>query len=153
MTSPFAVRGVIEGFYGNPWTHEQRLECVRFIGARGMNTFVYGPKDDPLVRRSWRVPYADDALRRISELVVAGADAGVEIVYAISPGLSIRYSSERDGETLLGKLEQVAALGFSSTTSRPSSPTRMTGPRSATSPRPMPRWPARSRPVWGPSGT
>jgi hyaluronoglucosaminidase len=111
MTSPFAVRGVIEGFYGNPWTHEQRLECVRFIGARGMNTFVYGPKDDPLVRRSWRVPYADDALRRISELVVAGADAGVEIVYAISPGLSIRYSSERDGETLLGKLEQVAALG------------------------------------------
>ena len=30
--SPFAIRGVIEGFYGNPWTHEQRLDCIRFIG-------------------------------------------------------------------------------------------------------------------------
>jgi hyaluronoglucosaminidase len=43
MSSPFAIRGVIEGFYGNPWTQEQRLDCIRFIGARGMNTFVYGP--------------------------------------------------------------------------------------------------------------
>lgn len=25
MSSPFAIRGVIEGFYGNPWTQEQRL--------------------------------------------------------------------------------------------------------------------------------
>lgn len=52
--SPFAVRGVIEGFYGRPWTHEQRLGLIEFIGARGMNTFVYAPKDDPLVRREWR---------------------------------------------------------------------------------------------------
>jgi hyaluronoglucosaminidase len=111
MSSPFAIRGVIEGFYGNPWMHEQRLECVRFIGARGMNTFVYGPKDDPLVRRRWREPYAVEALGRIEELVAAGANAGVEIVYAISPGLSIHYSSQRDIATLLAKLEQVAALG------------------------------------------
>ncbi|HEX5013297.1 MAG TPA: protein O-GlcNAcase [Candidatus Limnocylindrales bacterium] len=112
MTSPFATRGVIEGFYGNPWTHDQRLECVRFIGARGMNTFVYGPKDDPLVRRRWREAYADEALARLGELVAAGKDAGVEIVYAISPGLSIRYSSEREIAALLAKLEQVGSLGI-----------------------------------------
>jgi hyaluronoglucosaminidase len=111
MTSPFAIRGVIEGFYGNPWTHEQRLECVRFIGARGMNMFVYGPKDDPLVRRRWREPYKDEALARLGELVRTGAEEGVEIVYAISPGLSIHYSAEREIAVLLAKLEQVASLG------------------------------------------
>ena len=111
MTSPFAIRGVIEGFYGNPWTHEQRLECIHFIGARGMNTFFYGPKDDPLVRRRWREPYTDEALARLTELVIAGAAAGVEIVYAISPGLSIHYSAERDVAVLLAKLEQVSSLG------------------------------------------
>ena len=56
-TSPFAIRGVIEGFYGHPWSHEQRLRLIDFLAARGMNTFVYSPKDDPLVRRDWRLPY------------------------------------------------------------------------------------------------
>ena len=113
MTSPFAIRGVIEGFYGNPWTQAQRLDCIRFIGARGMNTFVYGPKDDPLVRRRWREPYDDEALASLREVVATGAEAGVEIMYAISPGLSIRYSSAEDRAVLLAKLEQVAALGVS----------------------------------------
>ena len=49
-SSPFAIRGVIEGFYGAPWSHEQRLDLIDFLGERGMNTFVYSPKDDPLVR-------------------------------------------------------------------------------------------------------
>jgi hyaluronoglucosaminidase len=109
--SPFAIRGVIEGFYGNPWTHEQRLDCIRFIGRHGMNTFVYGPKDDPLVRRRWREPYDDAALARLGEVVGVAARAGVDIVYAISPGLSIRYSSAADRAQLLAKLEQVGSLG------------------------------------------
>ena len=66
----FAIRGVIEGFYGNPWTHEQRLDHIRFIGRHGMNTFVYGPKDDPLVRRRWREPYDEAALARLGEDLV-----------------------------------------------------------------------------------
>ena len=66
--SPFAVRGIIEGFYGNPWTHEQRLELIAFMGARGMNTFVYAPKDDSLIRRDWRTPYAGSDLERMAAL-------------------------------------------------------------------------------------
>ena len=54
--SPFAVRGIVEGFYGNPWTHEQRLELLGFMASRGLNTFVYTPKDDPLVRRALARP-------------------------------------------------------------------------------------------------
>jgi hyaluronoglucosaminidase len=111
---PFAVRGVIEGFYGNPWTHAQRLDLVRFIGQRGMNTFVYGPKDDLLVRRRWHEPYGAEALSRLDELVGVGAEVGVAIGYAISPGLSIRYSSEADRARLLSKLEQVADVGVTS---------------------------------------
>jgi hyaluronoglucosaminidase len=110
--SPFAIRGVIEGFYGNPWTHEQRLDSIRFIGRHGMNTFVYGPKDDPLVRRRWREPYDETALARLHEVADVAAEAGVEVVYAISPGLSMRYSSAADLAVLLAKLEQVASLGI-----------------------------------------
>lgn len=54
---PFAVRGVVEGFYGTPWTHAQRLDMIDFLARRGLNTFVYSPKDDPLMRHRWREPY------------------------------------------------------------------------------------------------
>ena len=111
--SPFAVRGVIEGFYGPPWSHAQRLDLLPFLAARGMNTFVYGPKDDPLVRARWREPYADDNWQRLASLVEASASNGLTFVYCISPGLSIEYSSDADVAALLAKLESVAALGVS----------------------------------------
>ena len=107
----FAVRGVIEGFYGRPWTHDQRLELIEFVAARGMNTFVYAPKDDPLVRREWRSPYEGADLRRLAELVDHGRRNGIDLVYCVSPGLSIQYSSEADIEALGAKLESVAGLG------------------------------------------
>ena len=65
--------GVVEGFYGRPWTHEQRLELIDFLARRGMNTFIYGSKDDPLVRRDWRLPYVGEAL----DHAAMNANAGV----------------------------------------------------------------------------
>jgi hyaluronoglucosaminidase len=112
--SPFAVRGVIEGFYGRPWTHAQRLDLVAFIAPRGMNTFVYTPKDDPLVRRDWRLPYSGSDLERLSELADACRRQGVDFVYCLSPGLSIRYSSEEHVEALSTKFASVAGLGVRS---------------------------------------
>jgi hyaluronoglucosaminidase len=110
--SPFAVRGVVEGFYGNPWTHDQRLEMLRFIASRGMNTFVYTPKDDPLLRQAWRAPYEGPDLRRLAELVNVSRAVGVTFVFCLSPGLSMRYSDEADLEALTSKLASVEALGL-----------------------------------------
>jgi hyaluronoglucosaminidase len=110
-TSPFSIRGVIEGFYGPPWSHAQRLDLLPFLAARGMNTFAYGPKDDPLVRAQWREPYEGDVRDRLASLIAACGANGLDFVYCISPGLSIEYSSDRDVTALLAKLEAVAALG------------------------------------------
>ena len=107
----FTERGIVEGFYGRPWTHEQRLDIIRFISERGMNRFVYAPKDDPLMRRDWARPYETAGLARINELVRAGDEQGVDLVYCISPGLSIQYSSADDAQALIAKLASVAALG------------------------------------------
>ena len=109
--TPFAVRGVIEGFYGNPWTREQRLELIAFLAAHEMNTFVYTPKDDSLVRRAWREAYMGNDLQRLTELVERCAAHGIEFVYCLSPGLSIRYSDPDDIEALSAKFSSVAALG------------------------------------------
>jgi hyaluronoglucosaminidase len=112
-TSPFAVRGVIEGFYGRPWTHEQRLDLIRFLGAHGMNTFAYSPKDDPLLRSEWREPYSGADLERLRELVDASRAVGVDLLFCLSPGLSMRYSGDTDRAALITKYQSVRDLGVS----------------------------------------
>jgi hyaluronoglucosaminidase len=76
-----------------------------------MDTFVYAPKDDPLVRREWRRPYEAEALERLADLVRRCRERGMELVWSVSPGLSIRYSDAADREALLAKLRAVAELG------------------------------------------
>lgn len=107
----FAYRGVVEGFYGAPWTHADRLWALEQLGALGMNTYVYAPKHDPLHRARWREAYSAQALRRFAELVETGARHGVRAGFALSPGLEIRYSDAADRARLASKLGAFCTLG------------------------------------------
>src|SRR5690606_2632585 len=66
-----ADRGVIEGFYGAPWTHAERLRLVEELGRLRMNRYVYAPKDDPYHRRLWRESYPETEAAQLAELVAA----------------------------------------------------------------------------------
>jgi hyaluronoglucosaminidase len=108
------MRGVIEGFYGPPWSHEERLDLLAFCGRHGFNTWVHAPKDDPFHRERWRDPYPDEELERFGELVVAAERHGVEFVWAVAPGLSIRAGEESDLDALDAKREQLRGAGVRS---------------------------------------
>jgi hyaluronoglucosaminidase len=105
------VRGVIEGFYGRPWSHEERLDLIRFCGGHGLTTWVHAPKDDPYHRKRWREPYPEAELAQLAELVAACEQAGVELAYALAPGLDVDYEDERELEAAAAKCEQVRAAG------------------------------------------
>ncbi len=107
----FGYRGVVEGFYGTPWSHADRLWLIERIGAWGMNTYVYAPKEDPLHRDRWREPYPEPARAELRELVERGAKAGVRVGFAVAPGLSIRYAARDDVAALAEKLRGFQALG------------------------------------------
>ncbi len=112
MSNPaFAVGGVIEGFYGRPWTHQQRLDMVRFLADVGLTTFVYSPKDDPYTRRSWREPYPSAQREALAEIAAEANAHGISLQYALSPGLSMRYADARDTDAILAKFIHVAQLG------------------------------------------
>ena len=38
--------GVVEGFYGRPFTSEQRKELFKKLKRFGLQLFIYAPKDD-----------------------------------------------------------------------------------------------------------
>lgn len=109
----FTQRGIVEGFYGKPWSHQDRLEILRFQGQHRMNIYYYAPKNDPYHRHRWQRPYPPREYRRLGELVKAAQANFVDFCFAASPGLSIRYSSEDDFRKLTGKLESVGKLGVS----------------------------------------
>jgi hypothetical protein len=109
----FPERGIVEGFYGVPWSHQDRVDILRFEGQHGMNVYYYAPKDDPYHRKLWRDPYPADEMKRLAELVKASHANFVDFCFAISPGLSMTYSSDEDFRALAGKLESVSKLGVS----------------------------------------
>ncbi|KAJ5383672.1 hypothetical protein N7517_001583 [Penicillium concentricum] len=109
-----SIRGSIEGFYGVPWSHEARLEQFRYYGKHKMNTYVYTPKDDPLLRAQWRTLYSGDELTQLKELVTTANTNHVDFTYALSPGLSVCYSSDEDFDATVAKFNQLRDFGVSS---------------------------------------
>jgi hyaluronoglucosaminidase len=105
------IRGVIEGFYGPPWTQAERLDMVAFCGAEALDTWVHAPKDDPYHRKLWREPYPDAQLEQLAQLVRACERHGVEFAYAIAPGLDVCYSSDGELATLIAKCDQLRSIG------------------------------------------
>lgn len=107
-------RGVVEGFYGTPWSHEVRLSLIDFYGKTKMNCYLYGPKDDPYHScPDWRLPYPEDEALNIKELVEACNRNRVEFVWAIHPGQDIRWNEE-DYCNLVNKFEMMYGLGVRS---------------------------------------
>ncbi|WP_353946085.1 beta-N-acetylglucosaminidase domain-containing protein [Streptomyces sp. HUAS MG91] len=105
------VRGVIEGFYGTPWSHRARLDQLDDYGRHKMNIYVYSPKDDPYLRAKWRDPYPADQLAQLRELVDRARANHVEFTYALSPGLSVCYSSDTDLTALTDKFQTLWDIG------------------------------------------
>jgi hyaluronoglucosaminidase len=104
-------RGSIEGFYGTPWSQQDRLDHLDYLGEHRMNTYEYAPKDDPYHREKWREAYPADKLAQLGELVARAGHNKVDFTFALSPGLSICYTSETDYQALIAKFEALYALG------------------------------------------
>ena len=103
-------RGVIEGFYGNPWSHKDRLRQFEFYGCNKLNIYVYGPKDDPYHRAHWRDPYPQDEAERLKELVQEAHRNKVQFVWAGHPGGDIQ-GNLKDSMAVCQKLEWMYELG------------------------------------------
>lgn len=109
-----AHRGTVEGFYGQPWSHRDRISQLEFYGANKLNTYIYGPKDDPYHScPNWRKPYPQEEATQITELVETAKANKVDFVWAIHPGQDIKWNNE-DRNLLLHKFELMYQLGVRS---------------------------------------
>ncbi|MEG2117625.1 MAG: beta-N-acetylglucosaminidase domain-containing protein, partial [Clostridia bacterium] len=111
------TRGTIEGFYGKPWSHEDRLSIIKFSGDYKLNMYIYAPKDDLKHREKWRELYTETEKTKLLQLINTASENFVDYVYALSPGLDFDFSPAKyDSELklLVEKYDSIYNLGVRS---------------------------------------
>ena len=93
-----AYRGFIEGYYGNPWSNEDRAALMTYGGDYKLNQYIFAPKDDPYHNSRWRELYPEEKLEGIKKLAAAGEASKTRYVYALHPFMNnaIRFDSDEN---------------------------------------------------------
>jgi hyaluronoglucosaminidase len=97
-------RGIIEGYYGVPYSALVTKDLFRFMACYKMNTYMYGAKSDPYHSQLWSEPYpthitpeqerigylTQDMMRYITNVA---HQCKVNFIWAIHPGSAFTNSS------------------------------------------------------------
>lgn len=77
--------GIIEGFYGRPWSWADRRDAVAFLAPHGYRFFLYAPKADRFLRERWREPHPPEAAEALAAVGGACRAHGVRFGVGLSP--------------------------------------------------------------------
>lgn len=111
---PIELRGIVEGFYGTPWTFEDRADLIKFSNEVNFNAYIYAPKDDPYHRDQWRVPYPEEKIIELKNLISLSIQNKVRFIFAVSPGIDLNFygdEGEEDFNNLMIKLDSLYKIG------------------------------------------
>jgi hyaluronoglucosaminidase len=82
-------RGIVEGQYGRPWTHAERMRILSWMPRHGFNAYVHAPKQDPYQRTNWRDPYPAREQRGFRHEIARASRLGIEWIPNLSPAQAL----------------------------------------------------------------
>ena len=77
--------GTIEGFYGRPWSWQERRETVSALAAHGYRFYHYAPKMDLFLRRRWQEPHPRETAEELAGLAAHCREQGVRFGVGLTP--------------------------------------------------------------------
>ena len=101
--------GVVEGFYGKPYSARQRGILIRYLSLHDEASFVYAPKNDPFHRLRWREDYPSGQWSLLKDNIIDAAESGVKFIFGISPW---QFNTDDSGN-LRKKAERAVDAGAS----------------------------------------
>jgi hypothetical protein len=104
--------GIIEGFFGRPYSWQERADMVRALAPAGYGFYLYAPKVDAHLRRRWREPYPDAELEALATFAAVCRDEGVRFGVGLSPYELFLGFDGQAKEALAAKLAQLDSLGL-----------------------------------------
>ncbi|MCK5812623.1 MAG: beta-N-acetylglucosaminidase domain-containing protein [Cocleimonas sp.] len=104
--------GVIEGFFGRSWTFKQRHDYAEFLHRSGYQFYIYAPKNDPYLRKSWQQDWPSATSQQLSALVKHYQSLNLDFGLGLSPfEIYTNYDTEAQ-QTLEKKIERLNALNI-----------------------------------------
>lgn len=110
VTAP-PLLGVIEGYYGKPWSWPAREDVVRRLAPHGYGVFIYAPKAQARLRRRWREPFDPETREALGRFAGVCAAATVELGVGLSPFELWRGFDDEARAALTDRLAEFEALG------------------------------------------
>lgn len=104
--------GLIEGYFGRPWSFAERKRVVAALRPHGYAFFHYAPKADACLRRRWREPHCDAALAQLADLSAHCRALGVRFGVGLSPYELYRDYSGAAKAAFHAKLAALDAIGL-----------------------------------------
>lgn len=104
--------GIIEGFYGKPWSWAERATAVTFLAPHGYRFFHYAPKNDAFLRERWREPHSDQDLAALAALGATCRSHGVRLGVGLSPYELYRDFNASARQALTSKLASLDTTGI-----------------------------------------
>lgn len=114
MSNSNYSRGVIEGFYGQPWSFSQRRLIIQWMKRSNLNSYIYAPKFDKYHRVNWEKPYPKQIETQFSRLIQESKQSGIIFTFALSPGLSYVFDDDNHRIALISKYKRMQELGVES---------------------------------------
>ena len=118
-------RGIVEGYYGYPYSVEVKKDLMRFMMRYKMNTYLYGAKSDPYHSQYWKNPYPTTLTNQqvkngwmsqdmIKDVTKVSHETKVNFIWAIHPGNDIIHSGSvvKDVTTKFDKMYNLGVRQF-----------------------------------------
>lgn len=97
-------RGIVEGYYGYPYTVTVKKDLMHFMMRYKMNTYMYGAKSDPYHSQYWKNAYPTTLTQEqekngwlsqdmVRDLTAVSTETKVNFIWAIHPGNDFTGSS------------------------------------------------------------
>ncbi|MBR1838363.1 MAG: beta-N-acetylglucosaminidase domain-containing protein [Bacteroidaceae bacterium] len=114
-------RGLVEGYYGYPYSISVKKDLMRFMMRYKMNTYLYGAKSDPYHSEQWKAAYPTSISSQqeengwltqnmVREITQQSAATKVNFIWAIHPGNNF-IGSSTVVDDILGKFDKMYQLG------------------------------------------
>lgn len=107
-TNPYL--GIIEGFFGRSWTFQERFDYADFLKQTGYQFYIYAPKSDPYLRKSWQKDWPSETEKELQILVKQYHSLGLDFGVGLSPFEIYRNYDENAQKKLANKVARLNDL-------------------------------------------
>lgn len=104
--------GIIEGYFGRPWQHEDRKRVLAPLRELGYSWFHHAPKADAFLRRRWREPHPPAAFSQLADLSEHCRSLGMRFGIGLSPYELYRDYTGPAKADFVAKLRSLDEIGI-----------------------------------------